>query len=84
MWADFKASPRQHYYIKEIAQLSNGTFVIPMRWVRQVGDQGNTIDCADALEIIYDIAVSNVYTLKDCYTLLIYYRPPKYGSQPTS
>ncbi len=37
-----------------------------MRWVREVGDQGNTIDCADALEIIYDIAVSNVYMLTDC------------------
>ncbi|KAJ7772761.1 hypothetical protein B0H14DRAFT_3589979 [Mycena olivaceomarginata] len=33
MWADWKLAAHKHYYIKELAQLKNGEFVIPMRWV---------------------------------------------------
>ncbi|KAJ7322806.1 hypothetical protein DFH08DRAFT_917082 [Mycena albidolilacea] len=33
MWADWKMAAHKHYYIKELAQLKNGEFVIPMRWV---------------------------------------------------
>lgn len=33
MWADWKTAAHKHYYIKELAQLKNGEFVIPMRWV---------------------------------------------------
>lgn len=69
MWADFKKAPRQHYYIKEVAQMSDGTFVIPMRWVRVVRDNNQTVDCADALKVIYDKAVSN---LRDRRGLLSY------------
>ncbi|KAI0687450.1 hypothetical protein BC835DRAFT_1408348 [Cytidiella melzeri] len=54
MWADFKRSPDQHFYIKEIAQTNNGTFVIPMRWVRLIGAHGNEVDCADVYEVDYD------------------------------
>ena len=33
MWADWSRSAHKHFYIKELAQLKNGKFVIPMRWV---------------------------------------------------
>ncbi|KII82864.1 hypothetical protein PLICRDRAFT_120152 [Plicaturopsis crispa FD-325 SS-3] len=33
MWASWKTAPHVHFYIKELAQLSDGTFVIPMRYV---------------------------------------------------
>ncbi|EDQ99232.1 uncharacterized protein LACBIDRAFT_316826 [Laccaria bicolor S238N-H82] len=33
MWADWKVTPHRHFYIKEVAQLANNEFVIPMRWV---------------------------------------------------
>lgn len=62
MWADFKASPHQHYYIKEIAQLSNGTFVIPMRWICVVEDDNRVVDCADVLAVVYDAVVSDLQT----------------------
>ena len=33
MWADWKNAGHKHFYIKELAQLKNGEFVVPMRWV---------------------------------------------------
>ncbi|KAJ6586682.1 hypothetical protein B0H10DRAFT_1733084, partial [Mycena sp. CBHHK59/15] len=33
MWADWSKSAHKHFYIKELAQLQNGKFVILMRWV---------------------------------------------------
>ncbi|KAI0684953.1 hypothetical protein BC835DRAFT_1408984 [Cytidiella melzeri] len=54
MWADFNRSPHRHFYIKELAQTDDGTFVIPMRWVRLVGAHGNEVDCADVHEVDYD------------------------------
>ncbi|KAJ7778812.1 hypothetical protein DFH07DRAFT_865489 [Mycena maculata] len=35
MWADWKNKPNshRHFYIKELAQLHDGTYVIPLRWV---------------------------------------------------
>jgi hypothetical protein len=33
MWADWKRAGHKHFYIKELAQLQNNEFVIPMRWV---------------------------------------------------
>ncbi|KAJ6482232.1 hypothetical protein DFH09DRAFT_950467 [Mycena vulgaris] len=33
MWADWKKAGHKHFYIKELAQLKDGQFVIPMRWV---------------------------------------------------
>ncbi|KAJ6602592.1 hypothetical protein DFH09DRAFT_1068977 [Mycena vulgaris] len=32
MWADWKKAGHKHFYVKELAQLKNGKFVIPMRW----------------------------------------------------
>ncbi|KAJ7135241.1 hypothetical protein C8R43DRAFT_1089512 [Mycena crocata] len=33
MWADWEKAGNKHFYIKELAQLKNGNFVIPMQWV---------------------------------------------------
>ncbi|KAJ7849685.1 hypothetical protein B0H14DRAFT_3085998 [Mycena olivaceomarginata] len=33
MWADWKKAGHKHFYVKELAQLKNGDFVIPIRWV---------------------------------------------------
>ncbi|TFK20048.1 hypothetical protein FA15DRAFT_600415 [Coprinopsis marcescibilis] len=33
MWADWKKSPHRHFYVKEISQLNDGRFVIPLMWV---------------------------------------------------
>ncbi|OBZ67227.1 hypothetical protein A0H81_13040 [Grifola frondosa] len=46
MWADFKNAPHRHFYIKELAQLSDGHFVIPLRWVTI-----NNIDYCEAYNV---------------------------------
>ncbi|KAJ7165402.1 hypothetical protein C8R46DRAFT_901106 [Mycena filopes] len=33
MWADWVGSPYRHFYVKELAQCRNGTFVVPIKWV---------------------------------------------------
>ncbi|KAK7040964.1 hypothetical protein R3P38DRAFT_3452826 [Favolaschia claudopus] len=33
MWADWENSPHKHFYIKELAQLKNGEYFVPTRWV---------------------------------------------------
>ncbi|KAJ7483970.1 hypothetical protein B0H11DRAFT_2416152, partial [Mycena galericulata] len=33
MWADWKSAGHKHFYIKELARMKNGEFVIPMRWI---------------------------------------------------
>jgi hypothetical protein len=33
MWADWKRNGDKHFYVKELAQLESGRFVIPIRWV---------------------------------------------------
>lgn len=33
MWADWKSAPHKHFYVRGIAQLKDGTFVLPLRWV---------------------------------------------------
>ena len=59
IWADFKKTPYRHFYIKEVARLDDGTFVIPMKWVHVV--QGNVrTDCVDVMNTSYDKAVSNL------------------------
>ncbi len=48
MWADFRNALQWHFYIKELAQLQDGQFVIPLRWL--------TVDsnmCADVLMVAH-------------------------------
>ncbi|KAF8143985.1 hypothetical protein K438DRAFT_1910992 [Mycena galopus ATCC 62051] len=33
MWADWKSAAYKHFYIKELAQLKNSEFVVPMKWI---------------------------------------------------
>ena len=33
MWADFKEAPQHHFYIKKIAELRDGSFMIPIKWI---------------------------------------------------
>ncbi|KAF8972139.1 hypothetical protein BDZ97DRAFT_2015119 [Flammula alnicola] len=33
MWADWKRTKHRHFYVKEVAQLEDGSFVVPMRWI---------------------------------------------------
>ncbi|KAK6984274.1 hypothetical protein R3P38DRAFT_3452691 [Favolaschia claudopus] len=33
MWAGWENSPHKHFYIKELAQLKNGEYFVPTRWV---------------------------------------------------
>lgn len=36
MWADFRTAPDRHFYIKEIARLHDGRFVVPMKWLSKL------------------------------------------------
>lgn len=49
MWADWKDKPHLHYYIKELAQLNNGKFVIPMRWITV-----NKVVHAEVFDVVYN------------------------------
>jgi hypothetical protein len=33
MWANWTGASHRHFYIKELAQCSNGAYVIPLKWV---------------------------------------------------
>ncbi|TFK34493.1 hypothetical protein BDQ12DRAFT_763286 [Crucibulum laeve] len=51
MWADWKdpSNAHWHYYIKELAQVDGGSYVVPLRWVTIAG-----IPHADVLNATYD------------------------------
>ncbi|KAI0685857.1 hypothetical protein BC835DRAFT_1535847 [Cytidiella melzeri] len=56
MWADFKNSPGQHFYIKELARLRDGRFVIPMKWLCVIDKEtGAETECADVYHVDYEI-----------------------------
>jgi hypothetical protein len=48
MWADWENRPHVHYYIKELAQLDDGRYVVPMKWITINGEVH-----AEAHSIIY-------------------------------
>ncbi|KAF8144015.1 hypothetical protein K438DRAFT_2103021 [Mycena galopus ATCC 62051] len=33
MWADWTGASHRHFYIKELAQCSNGAYVVPLKWI---------------------------------------------------
>ncbi|KAI0311552.1 hypothetical protein OF83DRAFT_1166297 [Amylostereum chailletii] len=33
MWADWQHAPHRHFFVKELAQLKDGQYVIPLQWV---------------------------------------------------
>lgn len=55
MWADWSGSPYRHFYIKEIAQLNNGSFVIPLRFMKCDGKE-----VCEAYEVTQEVDVSQV------------------------
>ncbi|KAI0692911.1 hypothetical protein BC835DRAFT_1520799 [Cytidiella melzeri] len=56
MWADFKRAPGQHFYIKELACLQDGRFVIPMKWLCIIDKTtGAETECADVYHVDYEI-----------------------------
>lgn len=62
MWADFKKAPYHHYYIKEIAMLDDGSFVVPIKWICVVR-AGNENYCADVMQVTYDqqVGISEIF-----------------------
>ncbi|KAI0072764.1 hypothetical protein K474DRAFT_1604488 [Panus rudis PR-1116 ss-1] len=54
MWADFKHAPKQHFYIKEIARLDDGSLVVPMKWICVLDKDGGETECADVHCVQYD------------------------------
>ncbi|KAK7682231.1 hypothetical protein QCA50_014818 [Cerrena zonata] len=53
MWADFEKTPYRHFYIKEIAQLRDGCFVVPIKWISVVEGDRKTM-CVDILSVTID------------------------------
>ncbi|KAI0827855.1 hypothetical protein BC628DRAFT_1409428 [Trametes gibbosa] len=53
MWAEWKKAPHRHFYIKELARLHDGNFIIPLRWITV-----NGIESFDGLSVTYDSTVS--------------------------
>ncbi|KAI0682331.1 hypothetical protein BC835DRAFT_1536589 [Cytidiella melzeri] len=61
MWANFKRAPGQHFYIKELACLQDGRFVIPMKWLCIIDKTtGAETECADVYHVDYEITVINL------------------------
>ncbi|KAI0682103.1 hypothetical protein BC835DRAFT_1424859 [Cytidiella melzeri] len=57
MWADFKNAPGQYFYIKELARLRDGRFVIPMKWLCVIDNETRAeTDCADVYVVEYETA----------------------------
>ncbi|KZT28379.1 hypothetical protein NEOLEDRAFT_1161183 [Neolentinus lepideus HHB14362 ss-1] len=54
MWADPIKAPHQHFYIKEIARLCSGQYIIPMRWVKF-----NKQLYAEACDVVYNSEMPN-------------------------
>lgn len=54
MWADWKSAPRRHYFVEELAQLCNGTYVVPLRWVTVSGVdhfEGHEVVCSPEVSV---------------------------------
>jgi hypothetical protein len=55
MWADWKnkSASHRHFYIKELAQQFDGTYVIPVRWVTVEGVVHADIHDVEQIEVFF-------------------------------
>ncbi|KAI0086224.1 hypothetical protein BDY19DRAFT_1017745 [Irpex rosettiformis] len=54
MWANFTNAPDMHFYIKEVARMRNGSFVIPIKWVCAIDESRVETECADVYLVDYN------------------------------
>lgn len=47
MWMDTKNAPDRHFYIKELARLQDGRFVVPLRFIQEKDE-----DCFDGYQVV--------------------------------
>ena len=52
MWSDVKSAKHRHFYVKELAQLEDKNFIIPMIWYMQDGAMR-----ADGYQVEYNPSV---------------------------
>ncbi|KAJ6626090.1 hypothetical protein B0H10DRAFT_2174002 [Mycena sp. CBHHK59/15] len=73
MWADWSKSAHKHFYIKELAQLQNGKFVIPMRWVifkkEEYAEVYNVVHYPEVCTSIVEIALLFMVLQSDCFVI---------------
>ncbi|KAJ3982098.1 hypothetical protein F5890DRAFT_1416419 [Lentinula detonsa] len=72
MWADWKYQPHRHYYIKEIAQLINNTFVVPLRWITVNGEEHMDALPAYYIEDVYEFHIQTVELVQHIPTSLLH------------
>jgi hypothetical protein len=52
MWADWKNASHRHFYIKEVARLVNGEFVVPVRWLVWKKTEHAEVCCVKYLDMV--------------------------------
>ena len=60
MWENWEESGYFHFYIKELVQLVDGKYVIPLWWIMQGG-----IEKVEVHEVVYDTSVSIIHAISD-------------------
>ncbi|KAI9445690.1 hypothetical protein BJY52DRAFT_1372194 [Lactarius psammicola] len=77
IWADFQNASFRHFYVRELAQLSDGSFMIPIRWVTICGvpsfagyqvqyyRQSREFCVLRTLPLVWSSATQLAYNIKD-------------------
>jgi hypothetical protein len=50
MWLDLEKDRSRHFYVKELARLNDGSYVIPMKWVTVKG-----VVHMECLRVVYEV-----------------------------
>lgn len=64
MSADFKEAPHHHFYIKKVVQLTDYSYMIPMKWVSVFDHDGRETECADVHNVTIDSLVHSLTDLQ--------------------
>jgi hypothetical protein len=75
MWANWEGASHRHFYVKEIAQCADGTYVVPLKWIiyqKQVHADSylvtrepvRSVDCS-TLVILNQPIQSGVFTVEE-------------------